>query len=66
MIDILEIRKKLGWSREKLASEMGVSYFTIQNWELGQNHPSPLAENRIKDILKKELPHGHQGPTGRS
>ena len=51
MIVILELRKKLGWSREKMASELGVSFFTIQKWELGDTKPSPLAQEKIDALL---------------
>lgn len=52
---IKELREKLGWSREKMASELGVSYFSLQNWELGNNQPSPMARRRIEEITEKYL-----------
>lgn len=55
MINVLKIRTELGWTREKLADKLGVSYFTIQNWELGHNEPSPMAIRIIQDLLKKQV-----------
>jgi putative transcriptional regulator len=50
---IKELRDKLGWSREKLASEIGVSFFTVQKWELGLNKPSPMAQRLIDALLRE-------------
>ena len=52
---IKELREKLGWSREKMAAEIGVSFWTLQKWELGLNRPSRLAQEKI-DALLKTLP----------
>ena len=53
-MDIKELRMKLGWSREKMAAELGVSFGTIRNWESGKNNPSRLAEEKIKDLIKEK------------
>jgi DNA-binding XRE family transcriptional regulator len=45
-----DIRKKKGWSQERLARELGVSFQTIHRWEAGKFNPSPLAKEKI-DIL---------------
>lgn len=49
---IKELRGKLGWSRERLAGELGVSFNTIRNWEKGMR-PSHLAEEKINALIKK-------------
>ncbi len=53
IVEVFELRKKLGWSREKLASELGISFFTLQKWELGNTHPSPLAQEKIDKLIKE-------------
>jgi len=42
--DIKRLRDFLGWSQEKLARELGVSFSTVNRWERGRSRPSPLAE----------------------
>ena len=43
--DIVEIvrriRQKNGWSQERLAHEIGVSFTTISNWERGKRTSQP-------------------------
>lgn len=38
--NILELRKKRGFSQEKLGEKIGVSRQTISNWELGETSPN--------------------------
>ena len=52
IIEVFELRKRLGWSREKLASELGISFFTLQKWELGNTRPSPLAQEKIDKLIE--------------
>lgn len=42
--------KEKGWSIEKLAAEMGVSFMTVYRWLSGKSNPSPLAKTRLKEI----------------
>lgn len=53
-MEIKEFREKLGWTREKLASELGVSFFTVQKWELGVTNPSPLAKEKIARLKSRK------------
>ena len=46
MINILSERKKIGLTQKELASKLGVSYQTIQNWEKG----SVIPKSKIKSI----------------
>lgn len=48
-------RKKLKYSQEKLAQEVGVSLASIQRWESGKCEPFALTKNIIKKYIKKEL-----------
>ena len=48
------IRRKKGWSQERLARELGVSFQTIHRWETGKFEPSPLAQEKIDRLLERE------------
>jgi putative transcriptional regulator len=62
MIDISrkikQIRIAKGMSQEQLARELGVALNTVQRWESGKTHPSPLAMerilNKLGDIVKED------------
>ena len=47
------LRSKMGWSREKLAREIGVSLSTVQRWELKNVKPSRLARRELKKLFKR-------------
>ncbi len=49
-----EIRKKKGWSQERLARELGVSFQTVHRWETGKFEPSHLAQEKIDKLLREE------------
>jgi putative transcriptional regulator len=40
---IKELRYRLGMTQEQFAMELGVTLNTINRWENGKSHPSPLA-----------------------
>ena len=48
------IRKKKGWSQERLAKELGVSFQTVHRWETGKFEPSHLAQEKIDRLLAEE------------
>ncbi len=48
------IRKRKGWSQERLARELGVSFQTIHRWETGKFEPSQLAQEKIDRLIEKE------------
>ena len=50
---ILEIRIKNGWSQERLAQELGVSFSTVNAWERGRRSPQPFLEKAILRLGKK-------------
>ena len=68
---LLELRKKSGFSQEKLAEKLEVSRQTISKWELGESSPDlkqakalsmiykvsldELVNNDIKDILTEKI-----------
>lgn len=54
--EIKQIRKQLGWSQERLARELGLSFSTISRWERGESHPSPAAQRLLNDLVRSALP----------
>lgn len=53
---IIDIRKRLQWSQERLARELGLSYSTISRWERGLSTPSPVAERLLGELAQSHLP----------
>lgn len=53
---IKQIRKQLGWSQERLARELGLSFSTISHWERGESKPSPAAERLLNQAVRPVLP----------
>ncbi len=54
--EIKQIRKQLGWSQERLARELGLSFSTISRWERGESKPSPAAERLLNQSVRPVLP----------
>lgn len=54
--EIKQIRKQLGWSQERLARELGLSFSTISRWERGETKPSPAAERLLNQSVQPALP----------
>jgi len=48
-------RSRKGWTQEQLARNIGVSLNTVQRWESGKTHPSPLAIEKLQELLKDVL-----------
>ena len=63
--DVSTLRRDLGLTQEQMASAVGVSPRTVQNWELGK--PSPRTARRLQDlfelreVLKEYLPFDQLG-----
>ncbi len=51
--DIRTLRKKLGWTRQRFAREVGVSSATINRWEHEKTKPSNLGLVHVARLLKK-------------
>lgn len=49
---VRELRKRLDLTQEKFAAKLGVTFPTINRWENGRAAPSPLAKQRIQDLLR--------------
>ncbi|MFC2045704.1 multiprotein-bridging factor 1 family protein [Chloroflexota bacterium] len=52
---IIQCRNLKGWTQEKLARSIGVSLNTVQRWESGKTHPSPLAMEKLQELLEDVL-----------
>ncbi len=52
---IRELRSVLKLTQEKFAGRLGVSVRTVNRWENGQTIPSPLAMEKIRDLLQQHL-----------
>lgn len=54
--DVRRLRTRLGWSQERLARELGMSFSTISRWERGQGSPSPVAERQLESLMRRRTP----------
>jgi len=62
MFDVTKLADKIrqcrhlkGWTQEKLARNIGVSLNTVQRWESGKTRPSPLAMEKLQELLEDVL-----------
>jgi putative transcriptional regulator len=46
------LRGRTGLTQEKFAAKLGVTFPTINRWENGRAKPSPLAMQRIAELLR--------------
>jgi putative transcriptional regulator len=49
---IRELRQRTGLTQEKFAAKLGVTFPTINRWENARAKPSPLAMQRIEELLR--------------
>ncbi len=49
---IRELRLLMGLTQEQFAAELGVTYSSINRWENGRSKPSPLAMQKIEELLR--------------
>ena len=47
---VRELRKRTGFTQEKFAAKLGVTYPTINRWENSRAKPSPQALKQIYDL----------------
>lgn len=50
---IRELRMITGLTQEQFAAELGITYSTANRWENGHAKPSPLAMQKIKEMLQE-------------
>ncbi|MFC1584571.1 multiprotein-bridging factor 1 family protein [Fibrobacterota bacterium] len=51
---VREIREKNGWTQEKMAQELGVSFSTVNGWENGRRQPQPFLMRRLEEMLNEK------------
>lgn len=49
---VRELRERTGLTQEKFAAKLGVTYPTINRWENGRAKPSPLAMQKVEELLR--------------
>jgi len=49
---IRQLRERTGLTQEKFAAKLGVTFPTINRWENGRAKPSPLAMQKIVEVLR--------------
>lgn len=49
---VRELRDRTGLTQEKFAAKLGVTFPTINRWENGRAKPSPLAIQKIEELLR--------------
>ena len=52
-VDIQNLRRRLGWSQEQMAREVGVSFTTINRWERGRAVPRGLSIPALEQLARK-------------
>lgn len=50
---IRELRSLMGLTQEQFAVELGVTCSSINRWENGRSKPSPLAVQKIEEMLRQ-------------
>jgi transcriptional regulator with XRE-family HTH domain len=49
---VRKLRERTGLTQEKFAAKLGVTFPTINRWENGRAKPSPLAMQKIEELLR--------------
>lgn len=47
------LRQRVGLSQEKFAAKLGVTFSTVSRWERQRAMPSPMAFDRMRELLEK-------------
>ena len=51
---VKDTRKKVNFSQEDMAHQLGVSFATVNRWESGKTKPSMLALKAFEDFCKEK------------
>lgn len=64
--EIKNLRKRMGYSQQEMASVLGVSFATVNRWENGKAKPQKDRLDRIRGLLEEGLSHNEpQHPVDR-
>ena len=47
------IRKRIGWTAERMGVVLGVSHQTIYRWETGKSKPLPIIRKMVEKMFSK-------------
>ena len=50
VMEIKQLREKLGLTQEQLAHKLGVTVKTVNRWERGKSKPSPMAKMLLSEL----------------
>ena len=64
--DVRALRASLGLTQEQMAHRLGVSFATVNRWEMGKRAPSALSRRRLASLLAAAQAGGESGDTPRS
>ena len=53
VIDIKQLREKLGWSQDRLARELGVANLTVRRWEKNGVKPNPAHQEKLDKLAQE-------------
>ncbi|MEE3718719.1 helix-turn-helix transcriptional regulator [Tumidithrix elongata RA019] len=48
---VRELRSRLGLTHEQFAGKLGVTFVSVNRWENGKTHPSPVAQKLLEALL---------------
>lgn len=49
---VRKIRDRTGLTQEQFAAKLGVTFATVNRWENGRSQPSPLAMQRLEELVR--------------
>lgn len=55
---VRHLRQELELTQTKLAAKLGVTFPTLNRWENGRATPSPLAMEKIEELLHQQVDRG--------
>ena len=53
VMDVKQLRGRLGLTQEQLAHKLGVTVKTVNRWEMGRAKPSPLAVKQLSQLSEQ-------------
>ena len=53
VMDVKQLRERLGLTQEHLAHKLGVTVKTVNRWERGRSKPSPLAAKMLNQLSEQ-------------
>ena len=57
---IRDLRLLTGLTQEQFAAELGATHSSVSRWERGISKPSPLAMQKVEELLQRMDDHGQE------